>query len=185
MAGVDIAEGGGGAASVLWIEGREGLSRELFAVVYSRHIDTSTFAYISYELLNEYFQPQVIGGADALGASYLKDLIGLGYPSHKIYCTDKKREKLGYQETEETQQKDVYALEGVIRSGTLKIHWKPAILELLVYQYKEKRDGRTQIGPAEGALHDIVMAMVKANFGFTKWKPQGAITVSHFYQGEN
>ena len=181
MAGADIAEGGGGAGSVLWIEGKEGLSRELAAVIYSRHIDTDIFAYLSKELLDEYFQPQVIGGADALGAAYLKALIGLGYPALKIYCTDKKREKLGYQETEATQQADVYALEGVIRNGVLTVHWLPAIQEMLVYQYKERKDGRTQIGPAEGALHDIVMAMVKANFGFTQFKSQGPVLVTRFF----
>jgi len=180
MAGADIAEGGGGAASVLWIEGQEGLQRELCAVVYSRNIRPDVFAHMSVELLKEYFTPMVIGGADALGSRYLKDMVALGYPVGKIYCSDKKKEKLGYQETEYTQQADVLELDKALRGG-LRIRYKPAILELMAYQWKEvkgKSQGKADV--AAGSLKDIVMAMVKANFGFSKYRSAGAVTVSHF-----
>ncbi|MCJ7828630.1 MAG: hypothetical protein MUP81_02685, partial [Dehalococcoidia bacterium] len=103
IAGVDMAEGRGGDYSVLWIEGRDGLSRELVAVIHSNHILPDTFSYMSYELLKEYFSPKVIGGADAFGTRFLEDLVVHGYDRGKIYSSDKKREKLGYIESAKTR----------------------------------------------------------------------------------
>lgn len=167
IAGVDMAEGRGGDYSVLWIEGQEGLQRELCAVIYSNHINPDVFAFMSYELLKEYFSPMVIGGADAYGTTYLQYLIDLGYPKSKIYYSDKKKEKPGYQETGNTQQKDIIALETAIRGG-LKIRFKPAILEMFAYQYKDIK-GVSRAEPAAGAHNDLIMAMAKANFGFKEF----------------
>ena len=163
IAGVDIAEGRGGDYSVLWIEGKQGFSRELCAVIHSNLIQPDTFAYMSYDLLREYHTPMVIGGADALGNTFLKYLVDMGYPRGRIYCSDKKKEKLGYQETAFTQERDLLALEKTLRTGYLQIAYKPAILELLSYQYKEKKD---RAEPAEGAHNDLVSAMMKCNWGF-------------------
>jgi hypothetical protein len=175
MAGVDMAEGRGGDYSVLWIEGRDGLSRELCAVIHSNHILPDTFAYMSHELLKEYYSPRVIGGADAFGVTFLGDLVALGYDRGKIYCSDKKREKLGYIESAKTRDKDLIEMEKTIRSG-LKIHYIPAIKEFFAFQIGEK--GRMEA--AEGSHDDLVMAACKANFGFTQYKSgtQG-ITVSY------
>lgn len=173
IAGADIAEGRGGDYSVLWIEGQEGLQRELCAVIYSNHINPDVFAYMSKELLTEYFSPMLIGGADAYGTTYLQYLIDLGYPKSKIYYSDKKKEKPGYQETGNTQQKDIIALETAVRGG-LKIRFKPAILELFAYQYKDIK-GVSRAEPAAGAHNDLIMAAAKANFGFKEFSPRGQI----------
>lgn len=173
IAGADIAEGRGGDYSVLWIEGQEGLQRELCAVIHSNHINPDTFAYMSKELLSEYYSPMVIGGADAFGTTYLKYLMDLGYSKSKIYYSDKKKEKPGYQETGNTQQRDVLALEASIRAG-LKIRYKPAILELFSYQWKDTR-GISRAEPAAGAHNDLIMAAAKANFGFKEFGPRGKI----------
>ena len=176
IAGADIAEGRGGDYSVLWIEGKQGLSRELCAVIHSNLIQPDTFAYMSYELLKEYHTPMVIGGADAFGNSFLKYLVDLGYPRGRIYCSDKKKEKLGYQETAFTQERDLLALEKAIRTGALRIAYKPAILELLSYQYKEKKD---RAEPEGGAHNDLVMAAVKANFGFSLHRGEDKIQITY------
>ena len=44
IAGVDMAEGRGGDYSVLWIEGKEGLSRELVAVMHSNQVLPDMFS---------------------------------------------------------------------------------------------------------------------------------------------
>ena len=176
IAGADIAEGRGGDYSVLWIEGKQGLSRELCAVIHSNLIQPDTFAFMSYDLLKEYHTPMVIGGADAFGGMFLKYLIDIGYPRGRIYCSDKKKEKLGYQETGSTQERDLLALEKTIRTGILRIAYKPAIQELLSYQYKEKK-GRAE--PAEGRHNDLVMAAMKANFGFTLHRGGDKVTISY------
>jgi len=121
----------------------------------------------------------VIGGADAFGGQFLKHLIDLGYSKGKIYCSDKKKEKLGYQETEYTQQKDVLELERQVRAG-LKVPFKPAILEMFAYQWSDVK-GKSKAEPAKGAHNDIVMAMVKANFGFNYYKPVAPVSIRRFY----
>ena len=178
VAGADIGGGGGGDYSVLWIEGKQGLSRELCAVMRSNSVQIDTFASTAYDLLREYFSPMIVCGArgDAYGTSFLKYLIDLQYPRSRIYSTDPKKEKLGYQETEFTQERDILALEKTIRTGQLRIPYKPAIVELLSYQFKEKK-GR--MAPAEGAHNDIVMAAAKANFGFTLSHGSDKITISY------
>jgi len=168
IVGVDMAEGRGGDYSVAWIEGREGMSRELCAVIHSNQILGGTFAYMTYELLKDYYFPRVICGADPYGVRFLDDLIALGYDRGKIYCSDEKREKLGYKESTKTRDKDLIELDRAIRNG-LKIHYLPAIKELFAFQLKESKQG-TRIEAAEGSHDDLVMAACKANFGFTQYK---------------
>ena len=178
IAGVDMAEGRGGDFSVLWLEGREGLSRELVAVIHSNTILPDTFSYMSHELLKEYYSPRVVGGADAFGTRFLEDLVVHGYDRGRIYSSDKKREKLGYIESGKTREKDLLELERAIRSG-LKIHYKPAIEELFAFQWKETKSG-SRAEAAEGSHDDLVMAACKANFGFTHYKYAGqTIKVSY------
>ena len=161
-----MAEGRGGDYSVLWIEGKDGLSRELVAVIHSNHILPDTFAYMSYELLKEYFTPRVIGGADAFGTRFLEDLVVHGYDKGKIYRTDPKKDKLGYIESGKTREKDILELERAVRGG-LKIHFIPAIKEMFAFQYNDKN---SRAEAAEGSHDDLVMAACKANFGFLNYR---------------
>jgi hypothetical protein len=95
-------------------------------------------------------------------------LLALGYDRNKIYSSDKKREKLGYQESAKTREKDILELERAIREG-LRIHYKPALEELFAFQWKEGKD-KARAEAAEGAHDDLVMAACKANFGFKEYK---------------
>jgi len=175
MAGIDMAEGRGGDYSVLWIEGKDGLGRELVALIHSNHVLPDTFAFMSYELLKEYFSPRVIGGADAFGTRCLEDLVVHGYDRGKIYCSDTKREKLGYIESGKTRDKDLVEMERSIR-GNMQIHYIPAIKEFFAFQYAE--NGRMEV--AAGSHDDLVSAACKANFGFVNYKyANQGITVSY------
>ena len=168
MVGVDMAEGRGGDSSVLWIEGKDGLGRELVAVIHSNHVLPDTFAFMSYELLKEYYNPRVIGGATPFEKEFYDYLIALGYDRGKIFSSDKKREKLGYQESGYKGDKRAELLvwmEASIR-GNMQIHYIPAIKEFFAFQYAE--NGRMEA--AAGAHDDLVMAACKANFGFKNYK---------------
>ena len=165
MAGVDMAEGRGGDYSVLWIEGKEGLGRELVAVIHSNHILPDTFTFMSHELLKEFYCPRIVCGADPWGQMFLNDLVALGYDRGKIYASDKKREKLGYIESGKTRDQDLVQMEKSMR-GNLQIHYIPAIKEFFAFQFSE--NGRMEA--AEGSHDDLVIAACKANFGFTQYK---------------
>jgi len=175
MAGVDMAEGRGGDYSVLWIEGKDGLARELCAVIHSNRILPDIFTFMSCELLKEYFNPRVICGADAWGQMFIGDLVSHGYDKSKIYASDDKREKLGYQETAKTRDKDLLEMEKSIR-GNLQIHYIPAIKEFFAFQIGD--NGRMEA--AEGSHDDLVMAACKCNFGFIRYKAaSGGIKVTY------
>ena len=168
MAGVDMAEGRGGDSSVLWIEGMKGLRRELYAVIHSNHIQPDAFAFMSYELLKEYFNPRVIGGATPYEKEFYDNLLASGYDRAKIYSSEKKREKLGYQEggaRGDRRAELLVKMEKSIREN-LQIHYIPAIKEFFAFQIGE--NGRMEA--AEGSHDDLVMAACKANFGFMNYK---------------
>lgn len=180
IAGVDMAEGRGGDYSVLWLEGRDGLSRELVVVIHSNDILIDTFAVMSYELLKEYYFPRIVGGASPYEAAFYAALIAHGYDRGKIYCSDEKREKLGFVESGNTKDKELLDLEMTLRGG-LKIHYIPAIKELFAFQIKDsKLGGKSRMEAAEGSHDDLVRAACKANFGFTQYKTDSQkITVSY------
>lgn len=181
MSGWDLAEGVGEANSVGWIEGSDGLHRELCAIIVSNIVHIDTFSFMAKELLKDYFNPMVICGADAYGQRFMDNLVAFRYPKELIYASPSLRSKgkLGYQEDEITQQKDVLELEASVRAG-LKIRYKPALMEMLSYQYKAGKKGSV-IEPAEGAMNDMVMAAVKATFGFKHFKPTEPVKVQSFY----
>jgi len=178
MAGVDMAEGRGGDYSVCWIEGKEGLGRELVAVIHSNHILIDAFAFMSYELLKEYFNPRVIGGATPFEKEFYDNLIASGYDRGKIYSSDPKREKLGYQESGGKGDKRAELLVWIEKElrGNMQIHYIPAIKEFFAFQIGE--NGRMEV--ASGAHDDLVTAACKANFGFKNYKyANQGITVSY------
>ena len=180
IAGVDMAEGRGGDYSVLELEGRDGLSREQCVVIHSNDILVDTFAFMSYELLKEYYFPRIVGGITPYEQAFYAALVSLGYDKSKIYCSDKKREKLGFVESGDTKDRELIDLEMAIRGG-LKIHYIPTIKELFAFQVKEsKSGGKSRLEVAEGSHDDLVRAACKANFGFKEYKSgnQG-ITVSY------
>ena len=184
MAGVDMAEGRGGDYSVLWIEGMKGVRRELYAVIHTNQILIDTFAFMAYEFLKEYYNPRIIGGATPYEQEFYSNLLALGYDRGKIYSSDKKREKLGYQESGGKGDKRAQLLlwiEPTIR-GNYQIHYIPAIKEFFAFQLGEN----SRMEAAEGSHDDLVTAACKANFGFREYKysNQGIkVTYSNTWRG--
>jgi hypothetical protein len=165
MVGADIAEGSGNDYSVVWIEGKEGLERELCAVIHTNLMDVDTFAYTALKLLDEYFNPYVICGADSYGGRFLDRLVDLGYRRDRIYSS--KKDKLGYQETSRTQFDDLVDLTSAINAG-LHIYYKPAIEELFAMQYVDT-PGKAKMQVAKGSHDDLVYSMTKCNWGFNHY----------------
>jgi len=93
-------------------------------------------------------------------------LVVQGYPKDKIYCSDKKREKLGYIESGKTRDKDLVEMERTIRSD-YQIDFIPAIEEFFAFQHND--NGRMEA--AEGSHDDCVSAACKCNFGYLNYKP--------------
>lgn len=159
--GADIAEGRGGDASVLWIEGQEGLQREVCAIIDTNQMTIDNFAYQAFLLLNEYTQPYLVCGADAYGTNFLTELLNLGYPRARIYFQDKKRAKPGYVETEFKRQMDLTELEKALRTGLI-VRYRPAVMQL--FNFMAMPSGRFEA--AKGTHDDIVLAAAKANVAF-------------------
>jgi hypothetical protein len=178
VCGLDASEGAGGDYQVLWLEGQDGLQREMVAVIHTNQIRTDTFAYMAFQLLSDYYKPMVVAGADAYCKQVLESLIALGYPLDKIHRSGKDKKILGYVESTKTQEESLLELDKSLRAG-LKCRFKPAVLELFSYQLKDK--GNNRIAPAEGAHNDLVMAMAKCNIGFKTYKPEIPIDTERFY----
>ena len=168
IAGVDMAEGRSGDSSVLWIEGKKGVARELYAVIHSNLHPPDTFAFMSYELLGEFFNPRIVGGATPYEKEFYDNLLASGYNRDKIYSSDKKREKLGYQESGAKGDRRAELLVQMAKEvrGNLQIHYPPALKEFFAFQVGD--NGRIEV--AEGAHDDLVMAACKANFGFKNYQ---------------
>ncbi len=175
VAGVDVGEGIGGDYSVLWVEGQEGLQRELCAIAHTNQVPPDTFAYQAYEILNEYFKPFTVGGADPLCRNFLRSLLDCGYPANKVYFSDDKKTKLGYSENESTRAEHLIALEKALREGLI-IRYKPAVLEFFNFQWVQGKVLRP-----EGVRDDCVSAAAKANFGRKFAKQYVTVSQSESY----
>ena len=175
IAGADIAEGRGGDYSVLWIEGREGLQRELVSIIRTNLLTIDLFAYQSFELLREYFNPFLICGNDAFGLNYLDNLLKLGYTN--IYYEDRVRNKPGYPDafTSDKRRNTFLDLDKALRAG-LVIRDKEALIDFVNFQITEA--GRFEA--ARNAYDDCVCAAAKCNAGWGLRKPPHKITVSYY-----
>ena len=173
MAGADIAEGRGGDYSVLWIEGREGLQRELVAIIRTNLLTIDLFSYQSLELLREYFNPLVLCGNDAFGLNFLDNLLKLSYVN--IYYEDRVRGKPGYSDIKTNRDKNFLELDKALRAGLI-IRDKEALVDFVNFQITE--GGRFEA--ARNANDDCVCAAAKATAGWQLKKAPHRITVSYY-----
>jgi hypothetical protein len=126
------------------------------AVIHTNALTLDAFAYEAYELLHDYFSPYLVGGADALGTQFLGYLVGLGYNKDKIFCTDKKKEKLGYNETKDNKKQNAIDLETFLKNTVIR--YEPAVRELMNFHWTDT--GSPEVG--EGMHDDLISAMEKA-----------------------
>jgi len=159
-AGADCSEGKGGDYQALLIFGSKGVSTELVAVIHTNILTLDTFAYESYELLGEYFNPYLVCGADAFSGQFLNYLVGLGYHKEKIYCTDKKREKLGYLETKDNKKQNAVDLESFLKNTVIR--YEPAVRELMNFNWTDA--GTPEVG--QGTHDDLISAIEKAMIAY-------------------
>ena len=127
-AGGDGAEGRGGNNSVIFILGADGFDKELVAIMRTNQMTPDIFAFHAYSLLCEYGRPLLVMGADPWSQMILDNLVALGYRD-KIYCSDKKRIKLGLTEDEANKQQKLMQFALEVRNG-LRIRDKQTIDEM-------------------------------------------------------
>lgn len=172
-AGGDASEGRGGDYQVLWIEGTDGVRRELVALIHLNTMTPDIFAFHAHALLCEYGRPMLVMGADAWGLMVLEALDVLNY-TDRIYCTDASGKKLGYQENKKNKQMNFATLGLAVRDGLI-VPYKEAVEEMFGMQLNEK-------GEYESTLphDDLVVAAAKAQVA-SKLIGEGASASSEDY----
>jgi len=150
---VDVGEGVGLDYSVYNIVGTKGMQSEVCAVIYSNEIKTDLFAYEIYRLWEEYYKHLLAVENNSLGIAVLNKLVELGCSN--LYKT---KEKLGWTTTAQTRETGLVELSQDIDNGSLITRFRPQVLELMNFYFK---DGRPQA--ARGGHDDLVMSLMIAN----------------------
>lgn len=155
----DVGEGVGLDYSALSIVGVRGIQAEVCAVIHSNQIKTDIYAYEIYKLGEEYFNPLLGVENNSLGVATLNKLSELGYP--RLYSTKDKKgniKKLGFTTSGFSRQENLIELSNAINNGALITKYKPQILELMNFYFKE---GRAEA--AKGSHDDLVISLMIAN----------------------
>ena len=134
VAGGDVGEGVGLDYSALTILGLKGMSAEVCAVIHSNTIKTDMFAYQVDKLCREYFNPMVAVENNSIGVAVINALVDLRYP--RLY--GEKKDKLGWHTgTNRTTMIDELSVS--IRDGSILTFYKPQVIEMMRFQWKEGR----------------------------------------------
>jgi len=155
-AGVDVGEGVGLDYSVLTIVGKEGLSSEVVALIYTNELATDLFAYECDKLCREYFNLLLAVENNAIGVAVMNKLVELGYPN--LYYSDDKRQKAGWTTGEKNKYTATVELVQVINNGSLITKFRPQIKEMMEYQWVNGKPVPT--GKTHG---DTVISLMLAN----------------------
>lgn len=174
IAGVDASEGKGNDYQALRIMGQEGLIMEDCLVMWTNNLTVDIFAYEAYKFLNQYYQPNLVCGADAWGQAFLKCLVEYGYPTEKIYSTNPTK-KLGYQETYANKKTNMADMEVWLKNVILR--HKESVYELMSVYYE---DGEPKV--PEGSHDDLVVSLKNCMVGFKAFKNFGEkVVVERYY----
>ena len=133
IAGVDVGEGIGRDYSVLTIVGKQGLSAEVAAVIYTNTLGTDFFAFEVDKLCREYFNPLLVVDNIGVGRAVVDGLVKLGYPN--LFYADKERKRVGWSLTRPNKRELTSKLVEVINNESLITKFKPMIKELMEYQW--------------------------------------------------
>lgn len=156
VGGVDVGEGVGLDYSCLTIVGKQGLSSEVVAVIYTNKVATDLFAYECDKLCREYLDCLLAVENNAIGVAVLNKLQELNYPN--LYYSDDKRQKVGWTTGEKNKQTAIIELIQSVNDGGLTTRFKPQVKEMMEYQWVNGKPVPT------GATHgDTVISLMLAN----------------------
>lgn len=167
VAGVDVGEGVGLDYSSLTIVGRQGLTSEVVAKIYTNELATDLFAYEIDKLCAEYFDPLLVVENNSIGVAVLNKLKELGRP--KLFSSEVNRktkaggkitgtEKLGWTTGDKNKQTAIVELIQSVNDGSLITRFKPQVKELMEYQWVNGKPVPT------GRTHgDTVISLMLAN----------------------
>lgn len=172
-AGIDVGEGVGLDYSCLTIVGKQGLSSEVVAVIYTNTLGTAEFAYDSYELCEKYKFPQLIVDNIGIGRAVIDKLVEMGYP--KLYKMNET--KYGYALSRPNKRELVTKLVETVNNSSLVTRFKPQIQELMEYQWINGYPEPT--GKTHG---DTIIALMFANMLLPKLG--GAREASFYVHGK-
>ena len=167
VAGVDVGEGVGLDYSCLSIIGKQGLSSEVVAVIYTNTLATDLFAYEIVELCKSYYKPLLAIENNSLGVAVTNKVVELGYTNLFSSEAEEKRkrnipitgkEKVGWTTGEKNKQLALIELVSSIDNGSLITRFKPQIKELMEQQWAQGKPVPT--GKTHG---DTVISLMIAN----------------------
>ena len=156
VAGVDVGEGVGLDYSSLSIVGKQGLSSEVVAKIYTNQLATDLFAYETDKLCREYFNCLLAVENNSLGVAVTNKLVELGYPN--LFYSDSEKRKVGWTTGEKNKQLALIELVQSINDGSLTTRFRPQIKELMEYQWVNGKPMPT--GQTHG---DTVISLMIAN----------------------
>jgi hypothetical protein len=164
VAGADVGEGVGMDYSALTVIGNYGFCDEVCAVIHSNTIKTDMFAWEIDNLCKQYFNPFLGVENNSLGVAVLNVLSDLRYTN--LYSSGKEKKKPGFTTTEKIRQTSLIELSNSIADGSFITRFKPQILEMMDFHFKE--DGKAEAG--RGAHDDLVISAMIA-LQMRKYRP--------------
>jgi len=142
--GADIGEGIGRDYSCLVILGKEGLTYEVAAVIYTNTLATDLFAYECDKLCREYFECPLAVENNSIGVATLNKLQELGYTNLFSSEADGKRkknisitgsEKVGWTTGEKNKDIAYRELITAVNDGSVITRFSPMIKEFMELQW--------------------------------------------------
>ena len=156
VGGVDVGEGVGLDYSSLTIVGKEGLTSEVVAKIYTNTLATDLFAYECDKLCREYFDALLCVENNSLGIAVTNKLLELGYPN--LYYSDVEKGKVGWTTGERNKQIGIIELVQAVDNSSLVTKFKPQVKEMMEYQWVNGKPVPT--GKTHG---DTVISLMLAN----------------------
>lgn len=158
-AGADVSQGVGADYQTLVILGKRGNTVEDVAYIHANDIPTKSYARYTEEICKDYAYPILAAESNAMGRSYLDELLELGYSN--LYYRDRVRMLLGWHTGGDNREDALIDLAKAIADGLIVIRYKPVILQLMEFQRVETKDKGVKI-KSVGKHDDLVMALAIA-----------------------
>lgn len=153
--GADISQGVGSDYQTLVVIGRRNNIIEDIAYIHCNDLTIPTYATYSHELAQLYNFPLLGAEANAMGRSYVDELVNLKY--RKIYYRDNDIRKLGWWTDKDRRDNALLDFAKAFESGQIIIRYKPVLQQMASFQKIAGRSGAIEYRSA-GKHDDLVMA---------------------------